>query len=91
MSSTEPVKIQLGARRERIALVLGILLILVAGLPLYWLNEPGRQNGATHCASGRPAHGSCGGKFTEQPEYTDGQPSNGPPSSGITIAQAISV
>src|SRR6185436_16667379 len=36
----EPVKIQLGARRERIALVIGVLLILVAGIPLYWMSRP---------------------------------------------------
>lgn len=40
MSTPEPVKIQLGARRERIALILGALLILVAGIPLYWLSRP---------------------------------------------------
>src|SRR5258707_3679619 len=40
MSTPEPVKIQLGARRERIALVVGALLIMVAGLPLFWLSRP---------------------------------------------------
>jgi glycerophosphoryl diester phosphodiesterase len=40
MSTPEPVKIQLGARRERIALVIGLLLILVAGVPLYWMSRP---------------------------------------------------
>lgn len=40
MSVPEPIKIQLGARRERIALVLGVLLILVAGIPLYWMSRP---------------------------------------------------
>ena len=34
MSAPEPVKIQLGARRERIALVIGVLLMLAAGIPL---------------------------------------------------------
>jgi glycerophosphoryl diester phosphodiesterase len=37
MSEDGPVRIQLGARRERIALVVGILLIVGAGLPLLWL------------------------------------------------------
>jgi len=36
----EPVRIQLGARRERIALILGAVLIVVAGLPLFWLSRP---------------------------------------------------
>jgi len=40
MSVPEPVKIQLGARRERIALVLGALLILAAGIPLLWMSRP---------------------------------------------------
>jgi glycerophosphoryl diester phosphodiesterase len=40
MSATEPVKIQLGARRERIALLLGALLIVVTAVPLYWLSRP---------------------------------------------------
>lgn len=40
MSAPEPVRIQLGARRERIALILGALLILVAGIPLYWMSRP---------------------------------------------------
>jgi glycerophosphoryl diester phosphodiesterase len=40
MSAQEPVKIQLGARRERIALTIGLLLILVAGVPLYWMSRP---------------------------------------------------
>lgn len=31
----EPVSIQLGARRERIALTIGLLLILLAGIPLF--------------------------------------------------------
>jgi glycerophosphoryl diester phosphodiesterase len=40
MSAPEPVKIQLGARRERIALAIGLLLIVVAGVPLYWMSRP---------------------------------------------------
>jgi len=36
----EPVKIQLGARRERIALLLGLLLILAAGIPLIVITRP---------------------------------------------------
>src|SRR5215217_9518705 len=40
MSAPESVKIQLGARRERIALVLGALLILAAGIPLLWMSRP---------------------------------------------------
>jgi glycerophosphoryl diester phosphodiesterase len=40
MSAPEPIRIQLGARRERIALTIGVLLILVAGLPLYWMSRP---------------------------------------------------
>ena len=34
MSSVEPVKIQLGARRERIGVILGVVLVLVAGIGL---------------------------------------------------------
>ncbi len=37
MNEGGPVRIQLGARRERIALVIGLLLILGAGLPLLWM------------------------------------------------------
>lgn len=40
MSAPDPVKIQLGARRERIALLVGALLILVAGVPLWMLSRP---------------------------------------------------
>jgi glycerophosphoryl diester phosphodiesterase len=40
MSVPEPVSIQLGARRERIALVLGLVLIVVAGVPLWMLSRP---------------------------------------------------
>jgi glycerophosphoryl diester phosphodiesterase len=40
MSTPEPIKIQLGARRERIALVIGLMLIVVAGIPLYWMSRP---------------------------------------------------
>lgn len=40
MSQAEPVKIQLGARRERIALVIGVLLVLVAGLGLFLMRSP---------------------------------------------------
>lgn len=34
------VRIQLGARRERIALAAGLVLLLLAGLPLFWLARP---------------------------------------------------
>jgi len=40
MSATEPVKIQLGARRERIALLIGMVLIVVAGIPLWMISRP---------------------------------------------------
>lgn len=40
MSAPDPVKIQLGARRERIALLVGILLIVVAGIPLWMVSRP---------------------------------------------------
>jgi len=40
MSDQEPVKIQLGARRERIALIVGMVLILAAGIPLFMLSRP---------------------------------------------------
>ena len=40
MSVPDPVKIQLGARRERIALIVGILLIAVAGIPLWMISRP---------------------------------------------------
>jgi len=40
MSTPEPVRIQLGARRERIALIIGALLILVAGVPLWMISRP---------------------------------------------------
>ena len=40
MSGPDPVKIQLGARREGIALVIGLVLILVAGVPLWVLSRP---------------------------------------------------
>ena len=40
MSVPDPVKIQLGARRERIALFVGILLIAVAGIPLWMISRP---------------------------------------------------
>ncbi|MCC7368287.1 MAG: glycerophosphodiester phosphodiesterase [Chloroflexi bacterium] len=43
MSVPEPVKIQLGARRERIAVALGALLVLVASVTLF---ATLRQNGA---------------------------------------------
>ena len=55
MSSTEPVKIQLGARRERIALMLGVLLIAVAGLPLYWLSRPQVANARVQVLAHRGA------------------------------------
>jgi glycerophosphoryl diester phosphodiesterase len=37
MSDGGSVRIQLGARRERIALIVGVLLIVGAGLPLLWM------------------------------------------------------
>jgi len=40
MSAPDPVKIQLGARRERIALIVGVLLILAAGIPLWAISRP---------------------------------------------------
>jgi glycerophosphoryl diester phosphodiesterase len=40
MSAPDPVRIQLGARRERIALLLGLVLIVVAGVPLWMLSRP---------------------------------------------------
>jgi glycerophosphoryl diester phosphodiesterase len=40
MSAAGPVKIQLGARRERIALVIGVVLIVAAGIPLWFLSSP---------------------------------------------------
>jgi glycerophosphoryl diester phosphodiesterase len=40
MSAADPVKIQLGARRERIALIVGLILIVVAGVPLWMLSRP---------------------------------------------------
>jgi glycerophosphoryl diester phosphodiesterase len=40
MSATDPVKIQLGARRERIALLLGLVLIVMAGVPLWMISRP---------------------------------------------------
>ena len=40
MSALDPVRIQLGARRERIALVVGAILIVVAGVPLWLLSRP---------------------------------------------------
>ena len=40
MSAPRPVRIQLGARRERIALVSALLLIVVAGIPLWMLSPP---------------------------------------------------
>jgi glycerophosphoryl diester phosphodiesterase len=40
MSPEEPVRIQLGARRERIALILGLILIVAAGLPLLMMTRP---------------------------------------------------
>jgi glycerophosphoryl diester phosphodiesterase len=40
MSASDPVRIQLGARRERIALVIGAILIVVAGVPLWLLSRP---------------------------------------------------
>jgi glycerophosphoryl diester phosphodiesterase len=40
MSTPEPVRIQLGARRERIALVIGAILIVAAGVPLWLLSRP---------------------------------------------------
>ena len=40
MSTPDPVKIQLGARRERIALAIGLVLIVVAGYPLWMLSRP---------------------------------------------------
>ena len=40
MSVADPVKIQLGARRERIALIVGLILIVVAGVPLWMLSRP---------------------------------------------------
>jgi glycerophosphoryl diester phosphodiesterase len=40
MSASDPVRIQLGARRERIALLLGLVLIVVAGVPLWMLSRP---------------------------------------------------
>ncbi|MCC6178297.1 MAG: glycerophosphodiester phosphodiesterase [Chloroflexi bacterium] len=42
--ATGPVKIQLGARRERIALLVGILLLLGAGVPLLLALRPGAPN-----------------------------------------------
>ena len=39
-SPDEPVKIQLGARRERIALLVGFVLILATGIPLYLITRP---------------------------------------------------
>ena len=35
MSTAEPIRIQLGARRERIAVILGVLLVVVAGMGLF--------------------------------------------------------
>jgi glycerophosphoryl diester phosphodiesterase len=40
MSAPDPVKIQLGARRERIALLIGLVLIVVAGIPLWMISRP---------------------------------------------------
>ena len=40
MSAPDPVKIQLGARRERIALLVGVVLILAAGIPLWMISRP---------------------------------------------------
>ena len=40
MSVADPVKIQLGARRERIALVIGLALIVCAGVPLWMMSRP---------------------------------------------------
>jgi glycerophosphoryl diester phosphodiesterase len=40
MSAPDPVRIQLGARRERIALLLGLVLIVAAGVPLWMLSRP---------------------------------------------------
>src|SRR5215218_966449 len=40
MSVPEPVKIQLGARRERIALIVGVLLIVATAIPLAWIARP---------------------------------------------------
>jgi glycerophosphoryl diester phosphodiesterase len=37
MSDGGPVRIQLGERRERVALIVGLLLIVGAGLPLLWM------------------------------------------------------
>jgi glycerophosphoryl diester phosphodiesterase len=40
MSVADPVKIQLGARRERIALICGLVLIVAAGVPLWMMSRP---------------------------------------------------
>src|SRR5688572_2848530 len=40
MSPPDPVTIQLGARRERIALLIGLVLIVVAGIPLWMISRP---------------------------------------------------
>jgi glycerophosphoryl diester phosphodiesterase len=40
MSAPDPIKIQLGARRERIALLVGLVLIVAAGIPLWMISRP---------------------------------------------------
>jgi glycerophosphoryl diester phosphodiesterase len=40
MTAPDPVKIQLGARRERIALLIGLVLIFAAGIPLWMISRP---------------------------------------------------
>jgi glycerophosphoryl diester phosphodiesterase len=37
----EPVRIRLGARREKIGLAVGLLLIVGAAIPMFWLLSPG--------------------------------------------------
>ena len=40
MSAVEPIRIQLGARRERIAVIIGVILVVAAGLGLYFTLGP---------------------------------------------------
>src|SRR5689334_12726198 len=46
-----------GPRLEKAQLTsIAMLLIIVIGLPLYWIREPGRQTGAVHGFDKRAAH-----------------------------------
>ncbi|MGE3269618.1 MAG: glycerophosphodiester phosphodiesterase [Chloroflexota bacterium] len=56
-SDAPPVRIQLGARRERLALIFGLLLILAAGLPLLVIAAPDAARSRIQILAHRGASG----------------------------------